>query len=373
MVDFLRGIMAKRIDNLFEQIIEFDNIRRSINKACRGKNRYGIEELIIQEDIHLYTRYIQDLLINDKYEFDEYTEFIIKEPKERLIHAPSAKDKIVQLAINNILSPEFNKRFINDSYACIVGKGTHKCIEQIQNYMNRAYYKYGPKCYILKLDIKKFFYNIDRDILKRLYKNKIKDKRLLKLINIIIDSSNSISEKGLPLGNTLSQLSANVYINEFDQYVKRVLKIKYYIRYMDDMFLMLESKEKAKEILHLSEKFLNEKLNLQLNKNKSQYFTIRNGLNAIGFKIYRTHRLLRNDSKKKIKKKLRNYIKGKIDTYKINRILISWCGHAGYGNTYNFKRRLISHFSFLYFTYNAQIRAKPPMMYTNPFICICGF
>lgn len=261
--------MSKKITNVFKEIVDFDNLYKAYKKALKGKNRYNKDSIEFQQNETENLLELQKSLINKTYKFDKYTKFYIYEPKERLIHAPSFKDKIVQLALNNVLKQYYNKTFIYDSYGSIDNKGTHKCVDKIQHNLRQAKWEYGDTAYIVKFDIKKFFYSIDRNILKEIYKKKIKDKETLELLFKIIDSSEQIDEKGLPLGNTISQLSANVYLNELDQYAKRTLRLKYYVRYMDDVIIVIKDKEYANRVKQKLIDFVKENLNIEANLNKT--------------------------------------------------------------------------------------------------------
>lgn len=354
--------MSKKIEEVYDEVVDFENLYKSYKKALKGKNRYTAEAIEFQQD-ETYNLYkLQDSLMDHSYTFDKYTKFTIYEPKERVIHAPSFKDKMVQLALNNILKTYYNKTFITDSYGSIDNKGTHRCVDKIQHNLRKAKWEYGDTAYIVKFDIKKFFYSIDRDILKDIYKKKIKDKDVLILLFKIIDSAEQIDEKGLPLGNTISQLSANVYLNELDQYAKRQLRIKYYVRYMDDVIAVVENKEKANEVKHKLVNFVKENLNIEANLNKTQIFPINQGVNSVGFKIYTTHRLLRDDCKRKIKRKIKampNMVNNKnITTYKCEELLNSWKAHADNGNNYNFKQKLFKKHNYIYEGEKKKIRLR---------------
>ena len=339
-------------DEIFSKIIDEENLQKAYKKALKGKGKYKAEAMKFSLDEVYNLRELKQSLIDETYKFDGYIRFIVYEPKERLIDAPHFKDKIVQLAINNILKEVYNHCFISDSYACIDGKGTHKCVDRIQRLMRKAKWQYGEEMTIIKGDVKKFFYTINRDILKKLLHKKIKCKKTLSLLFKIIDSADVLDLLGLPLGNTLSQICANVYMNELDQFCKRKLSLKYFIRYMDDFFIFVKNKEEADRVLDLIYDFVEDKLQLKLNKNKTKIFPVNQGLNAIGYKIYTTHRLLRNDSKKKIKRKIkampRLIIEGKMTIAKAEQILNSWLGHAKHGDSYNFIKSLMIKYHFLY-------------------------
>ena len=288
---------------------------------------------------------------NRTYKFSGYINFTVPLPKKRIINAPHYRDKIVQLAMNSVLKQIYQPKFIYDTYACLDDKGTHRCVKRIQYFMRKAKWEYGDEAFIIKIDVKKFFYSIVREILKELIAKTIKDKETLNLIYLIIDSADEIDILGMPLGNTISQLCANIYLNVVDQYAKRNLGLKYYVRYMDDIIIVVESRERAKEVLELIRNQVEIKLNIKLNDNKSKTFPIAQGVNAMGFKIYTTHMLLRNDSKKRIKQKLRKFkqllIEEKITIEKVEQILNSWHGHAKQANSYTFIQSLLSRFDYI--------------------------
>jgi retron-type reverse transcriptase len=337
---------------LFDAIVDDENLYKAYRQTQKGKSKYGVEAMVFHKNETYNLMQLKQSLIDETYEFSGYTRFKVYEPKERIVDAPHYRDKIVQIAINNILKQVYYPIFIYDSYACIDNKGTHKCVDRIQHFIRKAKWQYGGTAYIIKIDIRKFFYSIDRGILKKLLTKKIKCEKTLRLLYKIIDSADAIGPLGLPLGNTISQIGANIYMNEVDQYAKRRLGLKYYVRYADDIVIVVESKQKARDILSLLTDFIKRKLNLDTNKNKTKIFPINQGVNAVGFKIYATHRLLRNDSKKKIKRKAKKrrrlIIEGRMTTEKAEQILNSWLGHARHGCSYNFVQRLLEKNDYIY-------------------------
>lgn len=198
--------------------------------------------------------------------------------------------------------------------------------------MKRKYVNY----YILKLDIKKYFYNIDKDILYKIMCEYISDKKLLNLTKKFIYDNNK--SKGIPIGNYTSQYFANIYLDKLDKYIKENLKVKYYIRYMDDFVILIKEKD---ECIHLKKKiseFLNEYLHLELNS-KSRYYPNKMGINFCGYRIYETHMLVRYRSKKKMRKNIKVwnklYCENKLNVDKLIRTLNSWLGHVKHANSYN--------------------------------------
>jgi len=321
------------------------------NKSQQGKSKYRSEALVFAQDATLNLSKLRDELINETYEFSGYFEFTVTQPKVRVINAPHYRDKIVQLAINNVLKGIFNPGLIDHTYACIDGRGTHRCVDKISEFSRKAKWEYGPEAYFVKVDVKKFFYSLDRDILKEFIDRKINDDKALRLVYKIIDSAGSIDKLGMPLGNTLSQLSANITMNAVDQYCKRTLSLRYYVRYADDVVIIVRNKDEANRILNSVMNHLNTRLNLNANKNKSKIFPISQGVNTVGFKIYSTHRLLRNESKKTIKQKLRKMrkliVNETMEPEKAEQILNSWYGHAKNGNSYNFVLKLLNKYDYI--------------------------
>jgi retron-type reverse transcriptase len=350
----------KQHGDMFDKIVDIATIEKAYKKALKGDGKYNREAIIFSQDETYNLKFLIDSLINKTYEFDGYIRFPVFEPKKRIVDAPHFKDKVVQLAINDVLKDVYKDKFIFDSYACIEGKGTHKCAERIQYFMRKAQWEYGPETTIIKADVEKFFYSIDRDVLKTLLPKAIKCKKTLRLIFKIIDSADIIDLLGLPLGNTLSQICANVYLNELDQYCKRVLRVKYYVRYMDDIIMILPDKETARYVLDQITIYTNEVLNIKLNFHKTKMFPIAQGVNAIGYKIYTTHKLLRSESKKKIKRKIKAMpdliLEGKLSIQKAESMLNSWMGHAGHANSHNFIKSLFEKNDFIYMNRKGTIK-----------------
>ena len=328
-----------------------DNLEKAFKKSQKGKSKFNREALEFALDEICNLLQLKTEILEKTYEFSGYINFTVQLPKEREINAPHYRDKVIQLAMNNILKEIYKPKFIYDSYACIDDKGTHECVQRTQYFMRKAKWEYGDAATIVKIDVKKFFYSIVREVLKEIIAKTIKDEKTLNLIYLIIDSADVIDILGMPLGNVISQICANIYMNVIDQYVKRNLGLKYYIRYMDDIVIIVENKEKAKEVLELIRIKVETTLGMKLNEKKSKIFPIAQGVNFIGFKIYTTHMLLRNESKKTVKQKLRKFkpmlIKGEMTIEKAEQILNSWYGHAEQANSYIFVQSLLEKFDYI--------------------------
>lgn len=277
----------------------------------------------------------------------KYRQFKVYEPKERIIKALPFRDRVVhQWYVYEFLIPNIVPRFIYDSYACIEFKGTHKAAQRLEKFMKEARLKYGDY-YVIKMDIKKFFYNINPHILFEILKKYIKDRALLNISSKFIFEDNS--DVGIPIGNYTSQYFANIYMNELDQYVKHTLKIKYYLRFMDDFILLVENKENAKKIFNNIEKFINDVLKLEINP-KSRYYPSAMGVDFCGYRIFHTHKLVRNRSKKRMRKRIKEwnnlYKKNQLDMKIVETSLNSWKAHIKHTNSYNLEKKYLGKIKF---------------------------
>ena len=277
--------MFKSLKKCYFDKLDIDNLYKAYLRVRRNKrNKKDVVNFSIILETNLIKIYNE--LRYMTYKPSKYKEFTIYEPKERLIMSLPFRDRIIhQWYIEEFIKPFYIKRFIKDTYACIEKRGTHKCIKKLQLYLKE---NKDNDFYILKCDIEKFFFNINKDILFNILKRNIKDKYLLELTKKIIFDNTS---NGLPIGNYTSQYFENIYLNELDWYIKKDLGIKYYLRYMDDMVL----------ILNKINDFLNNKLALKLNK-RTRHFKYLNGIDFCGYIVYFNKLILRKRNIKKIVK-----------------------------------------------------------------------
>jgi hypothetical protein len=297
------------------------------------------------------------------YHTGRYYSFYVYDPKKRKIFALPFRDRVIQHALSNIIEPIFDSRFIYDSYACRNNKGTHKAADRL-TYFLRKLQRDAKGVYCLKADIEKYFPSISHQILIEIIKRKIRCRETLWLIEEIIHSTvdkeqiasneepsvigcNSFASKGIPIGNLTSQIFANIYLNELDYFIKHNLKCPYYLRYMDDFIILDKNKKELHQKKEFIEEFLGSKLELRLNK-KSQIFPVSCGIDFLGCRIWKTHRLLRKSNIKRMKRKLRIfqelYSQSKIGLFEIKQSLMSWLGHISHANSYNLKKKIFSEF-----------------------------
>lgn len=298
--------MPKKIKNEFYKKLTFEKM---LEAHYRSRKHKAYKNEVIKFEFNLENNIINLInnIKNDTYKMGNYFTFKVFEPKERDIQALPYRDRIVhQWYVEEFIKPHIVPRFINTSFACLENRGTHKAMENVQHEMQICRRNWG-NFWILKCDIKKFFYNINPFILYNIMQKYISDKPLLNLTRVLIyNGPIDKSKVGIPIGNYTSQFFANIYLNELDQYIKRVLKVKYYTRYMDDFILILKTKKDCINLKKQIENYLAEHLQLELN-DKSRYYPYKMGVNFCGYRIFTTHRLLRLSSKKKIKRNVKRW------------------------------------------------------------------
>lgn len=326
--------MPKTIRNSFYKNLTYDKLMEAHKKSRKGKG-YRKEVVLFNLKQEEYIMWLYEQLKKGTYKHGGYTQFYVTEPKLRKIEKSKYIDRIVhRWLVDNFLEPAFVPQFINTSFACLKDKGMHKACFYVQNSMKHCK-RVWNEYYILKMDVAKYFDNINKKILLNIIKRKIKDEKIIWLIKEILYAQKR--EKGLEIGNYTSQMFANIYLNEIDQYIKHSLKIKYYCRYLDDSIVIVQTKEEAKKALEKIRKFLKENLELELNK-KTQIFKNKQGVNFCGYKINEYRLKIRDKGKRKLKnkvKKLKKEIqKGKISSKEAKKYL---AGHMGYIKIANVK------------------------------------
>lgn len=286
-----------------------------------------------------------------KYKHGEYKAFKINDPKPRDIHKASVRDRLLHHAIYRILYPYFDKKFIYDSYSCRNEKGTHRALNRFKYFHNIVSKNNTKTCFVLKCDIKKFFASIDHQILKDILRKHIQDEDILWPLNQIVDSFHTninynksnpayaITQTGLPLGNLTSQLLVNIYMNEFDQFVKHNLKVKYYIRYADDFVVLSEDKEYLEKVLNQMKEYLLNNLKLTMHPDKVFIKTIYSGVDFLGWVNFPTNRVLRTTTKKRMFKNLKG------NGYKKESV-ISYLGMLSHGNSYKLREKIKNGLNF---------------------------
>ena len=345
----------KTYKHLYPQVYDFENLYLAYRKARKGKRgrsqpamfeRVQDDELLnLQEELRAFT-----------YKPGPYHSFHIHDPKKRLISAAPFRDRVVHHALCRVIEPIWENRFIHDTYANRVGKGTHRALDRAQ-----AYAREYP--YVLQCDVKQFFPSIDHAILRAEFARLIREENVLWLCDRILQSGIGVlSEeyemvyfqgddllaanrpRGLPIGNLTSQFWANVYLNDFDQFVKRDLKCKGYIRYVDDFLLFSDDRQELsrwrKQVIgKLSES------RLRLHEERAQIFPVSTGIPFLGFRVYPDHRLLKTRKaihfRRKWMRLLQNYTTGRVEFSTMDQVIKSWIHYVSYGNTWGLRRSML--------------------------------
>ena len=336
--------------SLYERIYDTKNLEESYKRTQSGNRKYRKEAIYFAMSKERKLRCLQKELEDRTYRPGSYIEFYVFEPKKRLVHAPHIRDKIVQFSIHTVLQGIYRSVFIKDSYACLEEKGTHEAVHRIQHYMRLAQWKYEEP-YIVKIDVRKFFYSINRDILKTIYRKKIPESEqdFLRILDMIVDSSPE-GERGLPLGNVTSQDFANIYLNEVDQFCKRYLGLKWYVRYMDDICIIVKDRETARDVLAKIRTYVKDHLDLELNE-KTHIYPLAQGINTLGFRIHTTHLEVRNSSKAAMKRRIKKIDEkvqsGRLTKKQAQQAVNAWLGHARHSNSYNLAKKIFEKYDYI--------------------------
>ena len=285
----------KRAGRLKKQWCNYDVLLEAWSQVKEDKS-YFYSILHYEQNLAVNLSLLLERLENDSYEPQPLRRFYVHDPKTRLIEAPCLEDRIVQHALLIVIRPLVEPHFIDQTFACIKDRGTHASSDRLKsnlvNYKNQGYY--------LKVDVEKFFYSINHEVLEQQYIRYIKCTYTLELIRKFHKNQQGT---GLPLGNVTSQLGANLALNPIDHFIKRQLKIRHYVRYMDDMILLSKSKDQLRDA---KRRIIEEIGKLQLNVNaKTKISKIRGGIDFVGYRTWYNRRLIRKRSLFKIKRKLK--------------------------------------------------------------------
>ena len=330
----------KRYNNLFDKIVTLDNLYLA-DKRARKQKQHRPEIINFDNNREKLLLDLQKKLINGEYKTSEYYIFKIYEPKEReIFKLPYYPDRIVHHAIMNIMEPIWVSSFIKGTYSCIKNRGMHKALKDVKAAMKDI----DNTKYCIKLDIKKFYPSIKHDILKSIIRKKIKDTKLLDLLDKIIDSAD-----GVPIGNYLSQFFANLYLSYLDHDIKEKYKVKYYFRYADDIVILHRDKEFLRLLLNDIRYYITNNLKIEL-KNNWQIFDVDSrGIDFVGYRIFHTHVLLRKRIKKKMCIKVAKLNKQDISSEQYKQKICSYLGWLKYCNGINLLNKISKYKELLHY------------------------
>jgi RNA-directed DNA polymerase len=323
--------MRVQLTHTYEDIISPQNLLNAWEEFLPGKrNKPDVHEFSLNLMENIFDLHKE--LANKTYRHGGYKAFNISDPKPRNIHKAMVRDRLLHHAVYRILYPFFDRVFSHCSYSCRVNKGTHRAVNRFRIFASKESKNNMRTTWILKCDIRKFFASVDQNILIAILKKYISDQNIIWLLERIIISFHSIKEgTGLPLGNLTSQLLVNIYMNEFDQWIKHRMKAKYYIRYADDFVTLNNDKDWLLELIPKIVEFLDENLKLKLHPTKLYLKTWSSGLDFLGWVNFHDHRILRTATK-------RIAVAALSESENVS-TLMSYQGLLKHGNQYALRRR----------------------------------
>jgi retron-type reverse transcriptase len=344
----------KTYKNLYPQVLAWDNLYLAYRKARKGK-RARVPVATFEWDLEGNLVRLQDELATKSYRPGPYHSFYIHEPKRRLISAAPFRDRVVHHALCNVIEPISERRFIHDSYANRVGKGTHRALDRCQAHARR--YRY-----VLPCDVRQFFPSIDHRILRGILGRVLADADVMWLVDLFLQSGAgvlseaydmqwfpdddllaAVRPRGLPIGNLTSQFWANVYLNELDQYVKRGLRCPAYLRYVDDILLFDDDIDQLWAWRAGVESCL-ARLRLTLHGKRAHPRPVTEGIPFLGFVVYPTHRRLKRRKgilfRRRLRERLAAHRRGELTFEELDASIQGWVSHVRHGDTWGLRRSL---------------------------------
>ena len=322
----------QRAAHLFEQIIDLDNLRLADSRARKGK-KHTVGVRNFDKNAEALLAELHDSLASGNYHTSPYTVFKIYDPKERDIYRlPYYPDRIAQHAIVAILEPIYMRQFTADTYSCIKGRGIHACANAVKRMLRTD--PEGTR-YCLKIDIRKYYPNINHDILKQQHRHIIKDRRTLALLDEIIDSTEG--DTGIPIGNYLSQFFANFYLSPFDHWMKEQQHVRHYARYADDIVVFADTKCELHRLLAEMRQYLHAQLKLEIKPNYQIFPTDARGVDFVGYVFRHTHKRMRKSVKQRIARRvaLLNRKGHRVSEQDYRKAIAPWWGWSKHCNSKN--------------------------------------
>ncbi|MBI4146598.1 hypothetical protein HY489_04645 [Candidatus Woesearchaeota archaeon] len=331
--------------SLYDEICDYKNLESAFKKARKGKTKrmyVKAFEALLEDNLLK----LQHELVNHTYSPRPLESFILRDGKTRRISRSDFRDRVVHHALCNVIEPILEKGFIFDSFANRKGKGVLKALERFDFFKRKVSKNHTRECFVLKADIRRYFDNVDHNKLLQIIAKRLSDERMLWLIRQILGNFKTTEGKGMPLGNLTSQFFANVYLNWLDQFVKHILKARYYIRYVDDFVILSNSKAELEFYKRQIGDFLEDHLLLQLHPDKSRIIKLQQGVPFLGMRVFPFHRLLLRKNLDKFKRKWRVFGKHlDSENYDETYVFIEgWLAFAKTANTFGLRKRIIRDF-----------------------------
>ena len=332
----------KIIDNIYPAVIDTDNLYGAAKRAAAGKRSHpDVAGFLLNQEENVEE--LRTELEAMTYRPGRYRQFLLREPKERLVSAAPFRDRVVHHAIHDVIEPIIDRSFIYDSYACRKGKGTHRGLDRAQHFLR-------SNDYVLHLDICKYFDSIDHAVLISILRKRVADEIALWLLETIIHSIGKDEEYGLPIGNITSQFFANLYLDELDRYIKHELRERCYLRYMDDVLFFGSSRECLKQLGALIEQFVEGKLKLKLHRERAVVRPFYSGIPFLGFRLFRYRRKVLPATVNRFNRRLNSlssaYRRGEITLEKITNSVECWVSFMSYANTWHIRKEILGRYCY---------------------------
>lgn len=322
----------------FDSACSFESLLRAYARARRASPK-SHDTLAFGWQLEKNLIKLRDELASGRYRHGAYREFVVEDAKKRHIKAASFRDRVVHQALCAAVEPVFERRFIGDSYACRRGKGTHVALWRLESWLRR-----GDDRYVLSCDISKYFASINHGRLMALVASRVSDPRLVSLCQSVVRSAEDAQGCGIPIGNLTSQLFANIYLDAFDHYAKRVLGIRRYVRYMDDFLIFGVDAASLHDTKARIVEFLGSRLGLALHPKKANVCPVAVGVPFLGYRVFRYHRLLRKSTVARFARRIRQYklslASGDMKPEAFSAGLRSWSAYADDAASRGLKRSL---------------------------------
>lgn len=318
-----------------QEVSSLENLIEAWSEFIRGKrNKKDVQAFSLSLSDHIVN--LHDDLEKGTYTHGPYQHFPINDPKPRSIHKATVRDRLLHHALHRKLYPAYAPLFIADSFSCQEGKGLHIALNRFEKTARKVSRNHTRTCWVLKGDIRKFFASVDHAKLNEILSSRIEDECLMYLLSNVIESFHVTPGKGIPLGNLTSQLFANIYLNELDQFVKQGLGIKHYLRYADDFVFLSHDREGLLSFISLIQSFLVERLALSLHPDKVHLQTFASGVDFLGWTHFPHHRVPRTKTRQRMQSKLQKSLK--------NETLQSYLGLLSHGDAFELRRSLLNQY-----------------------------
>lgn len=337
--------------NIFDELTSTERLFEAWFEFRKGKmKRRDVQEFSRHAEKNIF-RLHRDL-VSQTYRHGEYESFFIHDPKLRHIRKACVRDRLVHQTLYTTLRQIYEPRLIEAVYSSRLGKGTHSAIDDLRRRIWKTSRNFSRQCWALKCDIRRFYDSVDHEILLFLLNRRVEDRRVLNLLQNVVESFHveGAVGKGAPIGNLTSQIFTNIYLNEFDQFVKHGLKVKHYLRFADDMIFLSYKKEELQALIPSVESYLKEHLKLRLHPDKIILRPVSQGIDFLGYVTFPHHRVMRTATRKRMVLKLAErhdqFYDGKVSAESLNQSLQSYLGILSHADAYDLSQEVENVFSW---------------------------